>query len=52
VDAKSAKLLARLQKYRERSDYGLVTFFTKEDVEQELAEVDSFLQSIQDYLKI
>ena len=51
VDVKSPKLLARLQKYRERSDYGLVTFFTKEDVEQELAEVDSFLQSIQDYLK-
>lgn len=47
-----AKLLARLQKYRERSDYGLVTVFTKEDVEAELKEVDAFLQHIQDYLKI
>lgn len=52
VDVKSAKLLARLQKYRERSDYGLVTVFNKEDVEQELAEVESFLQGIQDHLKI
>lgn len=50
VDIGSAKLLARLQKYREQSDYGLVTVFTKEDVEQELAEVDRFIQSIQDYL--
>lgn len=52
VDVKSAKLLARLQKYREQSDYGLVTIFTKEDVEQELAEVNTFLQDIQEYLKI
>lgn len=52
VDIKSAKLLARLQKYRERSDYGLVTLFTKEDVELELAEIEHFLQDIQVYLKI
>lgn len=52
VDIKSAKLLARLQKYRERSDYGLVTVFTKEDLEQELKEVEEFLADIQRYLKI
>lgn len=52
ADVNSAKLLARLQKYRERSDYGLITVFTKEDVEQELGEVESFLQSIQSYLKV
>ena len=51
VDRGSAKLLARLQKYREQSDYGLVTVFTKEDVGQELAEVERFVQSIQGYLK-
>lgn len=51
VDSGSAKLLARLQKYREQSDYGLVTVFTKEDVEQELSEVERFVQSIQGYLK-
>ncbi len=47
VDPSSAKLLARLQKYREQSDYGLVTAFTRKDVEQELAEIDLFLQTIQ-----
>lgn len=52
VEAKNAKLLARLQKYRESSDYGLVTVFGKEDVEQEIADVENFLQSIQDYLTI
>ena len=51
VDSGSAKLLARLQKYREQSDYGLVTVFTKGDVEQELSEVERFVQSIQGYLK-
>ena len=51
VDSGSAKLLARLQKYREQSDYGLVTVFTKEDVGQELSEVERFVQSIQGYLK-
>lgn len=50
VDAGSAKLLARLQKYREQSDYGIVTIFTKEDVEQELREIDRFLQSVRPYL--
>lgn len=52
VSVKSAKLLARLQKYRESSDYGLVTVFTKEDLEEELVEVDQFLQSIHDCLKV
>ena len=51
VDIGSAKLLARLQKYREQSDYGLVSVFTKEDVGQELSEVERFVQSIQGYLK-
>ena len=51
VDSGSAKLLARLQKYREQSDYGLVTVFTKGDVEQELSEVERFVRSIQGYLK-
>lgn len=50
VDASGAKLLARLQKYRERSDYGLVTVFNKEDVTEEMKEVDRFLKSIQGYL--
>ena len=46
VDAGSAKLLARLQKYREQSDYGIVTIFTKDDVEQELREIERFLQAV------
>lgn len=50
VDPSSAKLLARLQKYREQSDYGLVTVFTRKDVEQELAEIGRFLQTIQPHL--
>src|SRR3972149_1338446 len=52
VDIKSAKLLARLQKYCERSDYGLVSVFSTEDVEEELTEVEHFINSIQGYLKI
>lgn len=51
VDVRYAKLLARLQTYRERSDYGLVTYFSKEDVELELTEVDQFLKGIRDLLK-
>ncbi|MEW6681317.1 MAG: HEPN domain-containing protein [Nitrospirota bacterium] len=50
VDAASAKLLARLQKYREQSDYGTVTIFTKDDVEQELREVERFIATAQPYL--
>ena len=52
VDIKSAKLLARLQKYCEISDYGLVSVFSRGDVEKELTEVEHFLNSIQGYLKI
>ncbi len=52
VDIKSAKLLARLQKYCEISDYGLVSVFSREDVEEELTEVEHFINSIQGYLKI
>lgn len=47
VDPSSAKLLARLQKYREQSDYGLVTAFSRKDVEDELAEIDRFLKAVQ-----
>lgn len=50
IDTASAKLLARLQKYREQSDYGTVTLFTKDDVEQELKEVDRFIQYTRQYV--
>lgn len=50
VEGASAKLFARLQKYREQSDYGTVTLFTKDDVEQELKEVDRFIQHIRQYV--
>ena len=50
VDTGSAKLLARLQKYREQSDYGIVTIFTRDDVEQELLEIERFLQAVRKHL--
>ncbi|MBI3607032.1 MAG: hypothetical protein HY207_03590 [Nitrospirae bacterium] len=46
VDPGSARLLARLQKYREQPDYGIVTIFTNDDVEQDLREIDRFLQTV------
>jgi uncharacterized protein (UPF0332 family) len=46
IDVKYARLVSRLQKYREQSDYDPAAVFTKEDVETEFQNTLEFSRTI------
>lgn len=46
VNPKYGKLLSRLQKYHEQSDYGLTVTFSKKDVAEAIKGVEEFVQEV------
>lgn len=50
-DAKFGRMLSKVQKYREESDYSSLFVFTQEDAEQCLGEVKTFTNAAKTYLK-